>query len=836
MKKLFILIAFIFMCFSAYTQIINEDFETTDGGFTSALGEWTWDNHSIGSNTTKYWAMKNGDYDELISPELDLSPYESVKITFDYVCFDDGSGMEHDIMLWVTEEGWGFLPWTQTGFSTTWTEFSAVFSAASYYNGFQFRFSHTGEATCAIDNLVLEVVNNPLPDLTCSSLSATPYILEPGMQFMSSVYIENIGSLEAPTNYTAYYLSNDQTISDDDIELGNGAIGEMPPNYGTSIADYLIIPEGTLEGTWYILFFADYQNLITESNEDNNVVAAQITVANEVPKPDYTIYNASWNTEDNIFAEGEQVSISFGTTNLTAIDVITDFGVSFVKFYVSTDEILDDTDILLGEQAQIPDLPAGFLYPIVQSLSLPESMADGEYYLITELDAENFVIEQNEDNNTEAIFFVIGATTTMQDLTIGTANIQPTQALAEATLSSNIVIETIKKLENCTSSLKYYFSEDENFDINDQLLTSYDFLLPSARGWFDISFEDFTLPNIEAGNYYIIAYLDQENLITEDDETNNMKIFPIEIVDEITQKTDYTVSSAQFHNQNDNTFNVNENFEIRQRITNIGNRDAYQLTEGSVVNYYLSDNNILDDNDIILNEPQSLFVPALPINGYYERTDQLTIPVVDGGNYFLITKADADNELDEINEDNNYFAIELIILNPTILVETINITGEGNISEITELGGNLQIISEILPANATNNSVTWSLSTGENYASIDQNGLLTAIEVGTVTVRATANDQSGTYGETDIEISNQVSINSTENQISIFPNPSNGTFTIANNELQIKNIQIIDITGKVIHNQQFVVPSSQFSIKENGIYFIKIQTEKQFYTHKIIIK
>ena len=81
-----------------------------------------------------------------------------------------------------------------------------------------------------------------------------------------------------------------------------------------------------------------------------------------------------------------------------------------------------------------------------------------------------------------------------------------------------------------------------------------------------------------------------------------------------------------------------------------------------------------------------------------------------------------------------------------------------------------------------------------------------------------------------------VNISEIENTISIYPNPSNGTFTIQNNELQIKNIQIIDITGKVIHNQQFVVPSSQFSIKEKGIYFIKLQTENKILTQKIIIQ
>ncbi len=97
---------------------------------------------------------------------------------------------------------------------------------------------------------------------------------------------------------------------------------------------------------------------------------------------------------------------------------------------------------------------------------------------------------------------------------------------------------------------------------------------------------------------------------------------------------------------------------------------------------------------------------------------------------------------------------------------------------------------------------------------------------------------SPTTGNVRVFSDNTVNVNKiiTDNYISIFPNPSNGTFTIQNNELQIKNIEIIDITGKVIHNQQFVVPNSQFSIKEKGVYLIKLQTENNIYTQKLIIQ
>ncbi len=76
-----------------------------------------------------------------------------------------------------------------------------------------------------------------------------------------------------------------------------------------------------------------------------------------------------------------------------------------------------------------------------------------------------------------------------------------------------------------------------------------------------------------------------------------------------------------------------------------------------------------------------------------------------------------------------------------------------------------------------------------------------------------------------------------KNNINIYPNPSNGTFTIQNDELQIKNIEISDITGRIIFNATRQLMPLQINISNHraGIYFVTIQTEKRIYTQKIII-
>ena len=88
---------------------------------------------------------------------------------------------------------------------------------------------------------------------------------------------------------------------------------------------------------------------------------------------------------------------------------------------------------------------------------------------------------------------------------------------------------------------------------------------------------------------------------------------------------------------------------------------------------------------------------------------------------------------------------------PTVLVTDISVTG-ANGSESVQVGGTLQMIADIIPANASNRNITWSIAAGSGYASISSSGLLTANAAGTVIVRASAQDGSGVYGEKEITI------------------------------------------------------------------------------------
>jgi|GEM_PF-1901518 len=89
---------------------------------------------------------------------------------------------------------------------------------------------------------------------------------------------------------------------------------------------------------------------------------------------------------------------------------------------------------------------------------------------------------------------------------------------------------------------------------------------------------------------------------------------------------------------------------------------------------------------------------------------------------------------------------------PPILVTSITVTGAGGATTVAN-GGTLAMSAEVLPADATDPSVTWSVAAGTGAATIDATtGVLTATGVGTVTVTATTNDGSGVTGTLEITV------------------------------------------------------------------------------------
>ena len=80
----------------------------------------------------------------------------------------------------------------------------------------------------------------------------------------------------------------------------------------------------------------------------------------------------------------------------------------------------------------------------------------------------------------------------------------------------------------------------------------------------------------------------------------------------------------------------------------------------------------------------------------------------------------------------------------------ISIAADGDSKEIM-VDEQLQLTAVVAPENATNKDVTWTSSNTE-VATVDESGVVTGVKAGTVTITATAKDESGVSGSVDIKV------------------------------------------------------------------------------------
>lgn len=88
-----------------------------------------------------------------------------------------------------------------------------------------------------------------------------------------------------------------------------------------------------------------------------------------------------------------------------------------------------------------------------------------------------------------------------------------------------------------------------------------------------------------------------------------------------------------------------------------------------------------------------------------------------------------------------------------VKVQKIVVSSQSGETTITAAGGTLRMAKKVSPSEADNQKVDWTISNGTGEATIDTNGIVTAVSDGTVTVIATAKDGSAVSGKMVITIS-----------------------------------------------------------------------------------
>jgi trimeric autotransporter adhesin len=456
-----------------------------------------------------------------------------------------------------------------------------------------------------------------------------------------TAYMHNGGNKLANEIYAGYYLSSDNVIDSTDILLGEEFTQYIYPGSYNRYDKYLFIPANIKGGTYNLIYKADINDQVTESNEQNNIAIAGIEILDYLP--DLSIGNISLPSSE--ISLNSKVPVSFTNFN-TGSGIAYNFKSSV---YLSADSTLDVADILVGQDS------TGYLYYFSSEyknseLTIPSGINTGSYYLLFAIDSESSVDEINEGNNITAYGINI-APVSLNQVVPSTGNMSVTTCggkvfdHAGTGYYSNYVDGTLTIYpEVAGNKIKLDFTAFE-------LETCCDYL-----AIYDGSSTDSRLIEYFRYNPGTVYATNESGALTlrfHSDGSIVYQGFEAEI--SCIESVPYPDLSINSIGLSDSVITPQSYFTVGLVVENTGN----VRSNPNYAALYLSSDSVYDSSDILLN---SVFVPSVSVGdsvnvaiSAYIQEGNLT------GNYNLIAKIDYSGNVNESDESNNEASVGIKI-------------------------------------------------------------------------------------------------------------------------------------------------------------------------------
>ena len=352
---------------------------------------------------------------------------------------------------------------------------------------------------------------------------------------------------------------------------------------------------------------------------------------------------------------GGRVTLDY-TVALTGAEEIEDISVGF---YFSTDQTLSSNDTL-SEREEV-DAEEDEAESDNEQIDIPQSLADGDYFILVVIDDLEQVAETDETNNTEAIAFTVGGGGNTgggggANLAVTSVSAEPASGAPGDEIEGEYEIANSGSEQAGESSVGFYLSTDASLSNGDTFLTREDADEVNAGGDGDGDFE-FTIPSgTPAGDYFLLAVADDRNDVTETDEGDNVASTPFTITGGGTGggggDADLEITTASV---SPTSADAGAEIELAFTLANTGNESAGE----SQVGVYLSTDRNLSSNDQLITRIDGDDVEA----GESEDSDEdATVPAgASPGDYFVLFVADDAGTVAEDDEGNNTFSVAFTV-------------------------------------------------------------------------------------------------------------------------------------------------------------------------------
>lgn len=414
------------------------------------------------------------------------------------------------------------------------SENNYTFTSAGSYNYCVFIDADVNEVNTANNSFCIQVnvtgtQNNE--DIFLTNLSVNPLTISPGNDVTAQVTMNYTGNqnLAALPNFDLeYYLSTDCNLDNNDILLDDDVSSIASDDPDDDESAVLTIPSGTPSGTYFILFYADSDEELSENDENNNIRCIQLTVSGMQGGEDIFLTNSS--VSSNTLNEGQYFEAST-VMNYNGSQLDSNLPNFKLEYILSADCLVNNNDIYLGDDTSTigsddPNDPESI------DVQIPVGTPAGQYNLLFYADADNDLVEGNESNNVDCVVITVTNNPPTEDIFLTNLS------LSSTTMASGTDITALARINYTGNTLDTYLPA---FDLNiylssDCIIDTSDVLLedPSAQIGSDDPFADenetITIPQgTPDGNYLILFYADADDELYESDEFNNVQCIQITV-------------------------------------------------------------------------------------------------------------------------------------------------------------------------------------------------------------------------------------------------------------------------------------------------------------------
>ncbi|MGZ0188945.1 MAG: CARDB domain-containing protein [Alphaproteobacteria bacterium] len=282
----------------------------------------------------------------------------------------------------------------------------------------------------------------PSFELTASGLTLDDLAWIAGDVISGSLQIANGGEGESIPVRAGVYLSEDSSVTTTDQLIATTFTDRVTGNGGSEQATVeFTVPDDLAAGTYFVAAIADDNNAIREGNEgDNTSNVIQIEV---LPQVDITARQFS--SPDTEWSSGDTVRTFVQVKNLSDVEVPTVGG----ALYLSTDETIDSTDILVVTLNPVGPLAFDASKAQATDFVVPNGLAPGTYFAGVLIDHDNSIDESNETNNASNVVQV--EVLPSIDLTANLFSVPVTEWKHGDTVRTTVEIENFGNVEASVS-------------------------------------------------------------------------------------------------------------------------------------------------------------------------------------------------------------------------------------------------------------------------------------------------------------------------------------------------------------------------------------------------